>query len=207
MERRIMDLSTDLVRRGYNRAAETYTLQRNQFESLEYLDRLASRLRPGATVLDVGCGAGVPIDRSLVDRGYRVIGIDLSERQIALARANVPEAIYAVQDMTALRPNDYAVDAIVSFYAIFHTPRAGHAALLQTFAGLLPPGGLLLVTMGANEWEGTEEDFHGAPMFWSHYDSITNRRLIEEAGFAVVYDEIDQQRSERHQVVLAELAA
>jgi cyclopropane fatty-acyl-phospholipid synthase-like methyltransferase len=202
-----MALSSDLVRRGYNVAAETYTRQRDQFESLMYLDRLASRLRPGATVLDIGCGAGVPIDRYLVDKGFSVTGIDLSERQIALARANVPEATYAVRDMMVLQPNDYAVDAIVSFYAIFHTPRAGHAALLRTFAGLLRPGGLLLVTMGAREWEGTEDNFHGAPMFWSHYDSRTNRRLVEQARFTIVFDEIDQQRDERHQVILAELTA
>jgi cyclopropane fatty-acyl-phospholipid synthase-like methyltransferase len=202
-----MNLSTDLVRRGYDRAAEIYTRQRDQFESLAYLNHLAARLRTGATVLDVGCGAGVPVDRYLVDKGFSVVGIDLSERQIALARANVPEADYAVRDMTDLRPNDYTVDAIVSFYAIFHTPRAGHAALLRTFAGFLRPGGLLLVTMGAEEWEGTEDDFHGVPMSWSHFDSITNRRLIEGAGFSILLDVIDQQQNERHQVVLAELKA
>jgi cyclopropane fatty-acyl-phospholipid synthase-like methyltransferase len=202
-----MDLNTDLVRRGYNRVAETYTRQRDQFQSLAYLDRLAARLRPGATVLDVGCGAGVPIDRYLVDKGFSVIGIDLSERQIALARANVPEATYAVRDMSSLRHDEYAVDAIVSFYAIFHTPRTGHAALLRTFAGFLPSGGLLLMTMGAGEWEGMEDDFHGVPMFWSHYDSVTNRRLIEEAGFTIMFDEIDRQADERHQVVMAELKA
>lgn len=202
-----MNLSTDLVRRGYNRAAETYTRQRDQFESLAYLDRLAAWLQPGATVLDVGCGAGVPIDRYLVDKGFRVFGIDLSERQIALARVNVPDAAYDVRDMTSLRSDDYAVDAIVSFYAIFHTPRAGHAALLRTFASFLPPGGLLLVTMGAGEWEGMEDDFHGVPMFWSHYDSVTNRRLIEDAGFTILLDAIDEQADERHQIVLAELTA
>lgn len=197
----------DLLRRGYDEAAERYARQRDQFASLGDLEHLASRLRPGTTVLDLGCGSGLPIDRYLVDQGFRVVGLDLSERQIALARANVPKATYAVRDMTALLPNDFAVDAIVSFYAIFHTPRTGHAALMHTLASFLPHGGLLLVTMGAGDWEGMEDDFHGVPMFWSHYDSLTNRRLIEAAGFTILRDITDQQANERHQVVLAERAA
>ncbi len=197
----------ELVRRGYDEAAERYARQRDQFASLEYLEYLASRLRPGATVLDLGCGSGLPIDRYLVDQGFRVVGLDLSERQIALARVNVPKATYAVRDMTALLPNDFAVDAIVSFYAIFHTPRTGHAALMRTLASFLTHGGLLLVTMGASDWEGMEDDFHGVPMFWSHYDSLTNRRLIEAAGFTILRDITDQQANERHQVVMAERAA
>jgi cyclopropane fatty-acyl-phospholipid synthase-like methyltransferase len=197
-------MNRDLVREGYDRAAESYARTRDQFTSLPYLEQLTIRLRPGATVLDVGCGAGVPIDRYLVDRGYRVFGVDLSERQIELARVNVPKVCYAVQDMTLLVLGTYSVDAIVSFYAIFHTPRDGHAALFRTLHSFLPEGGLLLVTMGSSGWEGVEEDFHGVRMYWSHFDSLTNRRLIEEAGFAVLLDTIDSQSGEQHQVVLAE---
>lgn len=197
-------MSKDLVRAGYNQAAESYACGRDQFSSLPYLERLRERLRPSAAVLDVGCGAGLPVDRYLVDHGCRVTGIDLSEAQIALARANVPEAAYAVRDMTELIAGEYAVDAVVSFYAIFHTPREGHGALFRTFHSFLPAGGLLLVTMGVNDWEGTEEDFHGVRMWWSHYDSVISRRLIEDAGFHILLDEIDRQQNERHQVVLAE---
>ncbi|MGH2585202.1 MAG: class I SAM-dependent methyltransferase [Dehalococcoidia bacterium] len=200
-------MSSDIVRDGYNRAAERYARQRDQFNSLPYLERLVARLRSGATVLDIGCGAGMPVDRYLVNQGCRVLGVDLSEKQIELARANVPEAAYAVRDMTALAAGEYTVDAVVSFYAVFHTPREGHAALFRMFRGFLPEGGLLLVTMGASDWEGTEEDFHGARMYWSHYGSETNRRLIEVAGFTILLDEIDGSGGERHQVVLAERRA
>ena len=81
---------------------------------------LADLLKPGATILDVGCGSGLPVDKYLVEKGYDVIGIDLSAKQIALARQNVPEASYQVKDMVDLRHGEYQVDAVVSFYAIFH---------------------------------------------------------------------------------------
>jgi hypothetical protein len=60
----------------------------------------------------------------------------------------------------------------------------------------------MLVTMGAGEWEG-EEEFHGAPMWWSHYGADTNRELIEGAGLRVISEDIDRS-GERHQVILAE---
>ncbi|MGH9204110.1 MAG: hypothetical protein ACRD2A_23020, partial [Vicinamibacterales bacterium] len=91
----------------------------------------------------------------------------------------------------------------VSFYAIFHTPRRKHAALLSTFATFLKPGGRLLITMGAKKWEGIESDFHGTEMYWSHYGRDENRTLVETAGFEVFIDEIDESGGERHQVILA----
>jgi hypothetical protein len=31
-----------------------------------------------------------------------------------------------------------------------------------------------------------DEDFLGAPMYWSSFDSETNRRLVEEAGLHII---------------------
>lgn len=70
----------------------------------------------------------------------------------------------------------------------------------------LRQGGLLLVTLGAREWEGTEQDFHGTTMFWSHYGKEKNLQLIREAGFTVLSDEIDTFGEERHLVVSAQKA-
>ncbi len=194
----------EIVSVGYDAIAEVYTAQRDQFSSMRYLDALVSRLTVGAKVLDLGCGAGLPVDRYLLQRGFQVTGVDLSSRQIELAKLANPAVTYAVRDMLEVAPGEFAVDAVASFYAIFHTPRELHAGLLQTLRSFLQPGGLLLITMGATDWEGTEPDFHGVEMFWSHYDAVTNRRLVEEAGFRVLLDEIDASNDERHQVLLAE---
>ncbi len=59
--------------------------------------------------------------------------------------------------------------------------------------------------MGAEEWEGAEEDFHGARMSWSHFGAETNRDLVERAGFSVLLDEIDRSAGEAHQIILGRL--
>ena len=50
------------------------------------------------------------------------------------------------------------------------------------------PGGFLLITMGRANWEG-EEDFLGVQMAWSHFDRATNRTLIEDAGFTILWED------------------
>lgn len=191
------------VRRGYDAAAESYSAERDQFESQKHLERFRALIPPPGEVLDVGCGSGIPVDRYLVEEGYSVTGIDLSPKQIELAKGSVPGAHFEVMNMLDLRSGQYDVDGILSFYAIFHTPRERHEELLNTLASFLRPGGVMLITMGASDYEGTEEDFHGVEMYWSHYDPPRNRELVEKAGLTVVSDEIDEGGSEHHQVIIA----
>ena len=63
--------------------------------------------------------------------------------------------------------------------------------------------GLLLVTMGSSDWVGTEKDFFGGEMSWSHYDANSNKELIKKAGFKIIFEEIDTSGNEKHLVVLA----
>lgn len=192
----------DLVRRGYDQVADLYLEARDQSQSTPHLDRLLARLRPESRILDMGCGAGIPICSYLIERGHEVLGVDISPRQVALAAKNVPAGRFQTRDMRDLHEGEFEVDAVVSFYAIFHTQRKSHAKTFRTLASYLPPGGFMLVTMGAGEWDG-EEEFFGARMWWSHYGPAKNRELIEAAGFRVVYDEIDR-GDESHQIILAE---
>ena len=52
--------------------------------------RNSRRCSTQGNVLDLGCGAGVPATRDLVDRGFNVTGIDISEVQIERAQRLVP---------------------------------------------------------------------------------------------------------------------
>ncbi len=192
------------VKAGYNKAAKSYSSEfRDQFKNEKHLARLVEVLKPHSKVLDVGCGAGKPIDSYLVSKGMQVIGIDISEAQIALAKESVSEASYEVRDMSELTDGEYQVDAVVSFYAIFHTPRENHVELLKRFKSFLKPSGYLLITMGSSDWEGKEDNFCGSEMYWSHYGAGKNKQLIQEAGFEIIFSEVDDTGGEKHLVILA----
>ena len=192
----------EFVRDGYERIAEAYAAQRDAFKSLSCLERFAALLPPGGRVLDVGCGAGLPAPRFLIERGFRVTGLDISPRMIELARANVPDCEFEVRDMLSLRRGEYEVDGVVALYSVFHLSRFAHEGLFRVLRSYLQPAGAILVTMGADEWEGTEPNFHGVEMFWSHFGRERNRAIVESAGFRIEVDEVDTSGGERHQVLM-----
>jgi SAM-dependent methyltransferase len=178
-----------VVEQGYDRIAERHLEWIHDIRAEErarYTSVLLNGLPAGARVLDLGCGAGGPTTQALARR-FRVTGVDISARQIALARQDVPEAQFIQADITQLDFAPASFDAVSAFYAIIHVPRQEQSKLLRDIASWLRPGGLLVATMGAGSMKADyDENFLGAPMYWSSFDSETNRRLVEEAGLHVV---------------------
>lgn len=178
----------DLVAAGYDRIADAYLrdsdVQRTE-ERDKYTRLLFEHVAPGARVLDLGCGAGVPTTRRLAER-YTVTGADISTEQIRRARKNVPGATFVSGDMTALAFTAGAFDAVVAFYSIIHVPRDEQAVLLRAIRSWLVPGGYLLATLGAHDAPGeTEPDWLGAPMYWSSFDADANLRMVAGAGLSI----------------------
>ncbi|KKU15211.1 MAG: Methyltransferase type 11 [Microgenomates group bacterium GW2011_GWC2_45_8] len=189
------------VREGYNKMARRYLAERGRLKTDKYIHKLLKYLPKNATILDLGCGAGVPIDDILLKAGHHVVGIDISSEQIKLARTNCLAGEYLVRDVSELKPREYLVQAVISFYTIFHIPRTQQADLLQVIASYLPSGGMLLITMGDREFEG-EHILMGEPMWVSQWGTAKNHKLVEEAGYRIILDEIDESGGERHQVIL-----
>jgi len=181
------------VESGYDRMAEKYLATKDPDDplALAALEDLASLLPSGAAVLDLGCGAGVPVTRWLADRTFAVTGVDVSARQLELARKNVPAGTFLKADMTELAFAPESFDAAVAFHSIIHVPRAEQPALLENIYRWLRPGGVFLATMTVSNYEGREEDWEGwgAPMVWSHYDGAANVAMLRRVGFEIHYAE------------------
>ncbi|QIN84176.1 methyltransferase domain-containing protein [Rubrobacter tropicus] len=179
-----------LVESGYDRVAERYLATKDADDPLAIpaLEEMARGLPSGATVLDLGCGAGVPATRWLAERGFAVTGVDISGKQLDLARKLVPDATFLKSDMTELAFDQNAFDAVVAFHSIIHVPREEHQALLGKIQDWLRPGGLFLATLAMADYEGEDADWEGwgAAMRWSHHDAGTNKKMLREAGFHVL---------------------
>ena len=109
-----------------------------------------------------------------------------------LARENVPGAGVFQADMARLDLPPASFDAVAAFYSIIHVPREEHAELFRRIAARLRPGGVLLAALGTRDVSADyQEDWLGAPMYWSSHEPQTALRAIEEAGLAVERAEIE----------------
>ncbi|MFD0078428.1 class I SAM-dependent methyltransferase [Streptomyces sp. NPDC127166] len=182
----------EVVRRGYDVLSERYERAfGSETKYASWIKELLGRLSNTGTVLDIGCGTGVPVARSLVAAGHRVTGVDISGVQIHRARELVPGADFIRADATTLELPQARFDAVVCLYALIHVPVEEQPALLERIASWLRPGGWFLSTTGHRAWTGTDENWlgGGAAMWWSHADAATNRAWLVQAGFDVVREE------------------
>jgi SAM-dependent methyltransferase len=190
-----------LVAAGYDAIAQRYlewSALRPSAVRLHYLQKALDLIPAGADVLELGCGAGIPMTRALA-AGRRVTGVDISATQIGLARRNVPAATLLQADMTQVEFAPASFDAVLAFYSLTHVPRDEQPELLRRVRGWLRPGGVFLGSMGADASpDGVEDDWLGVPMFFSHFGAKRNRRLVEEAGLVIEEARIRIEPEDRH---------
>jgi ubiquinone/menaquinone biosynthesis C-methylase UbiE len=167
--------------RTYNSAADVYDDPANSFWERfgrRTIERL--QLREGATVLDVCCGTGasaMPAAAIVGPSGF-VLGIDLADRLVEIARAKAQarglrNIQFCVGDMLNLPASEYRFDAVVCVFGIFFAPDMTLA--LRSLWGRLRSGGRLAVTT----W-GPRFFEPATSAFWS---SIRNERPDLYKGF------------------------
>ncbi len=186
-----------IVRDGYDQIAEQYMAAVAPPSADEQRDawtaRLFERLAPGSTVLDLGCGSGVPSAAALVAAGHHVVGVDISSRQIELARRNLPDATFVACDVMDFTAEPGSFDAVMALYSLSHVPRDHYPTLFARLAEWLRPDGWLLASMGTSDAAGwNEENFLGfGHRSWTNgCDPPTSRRLLTAAGFDLERAEI-----------------
>lgn len=130
-----------------------------------WLDRFCALLPAGGTVLDIGCGSGLPLGGELARRGHAVTGVDAAPTMLALFRRNLPgaEAVQADMRDLALRRRFAGPLACDSF---FHLPPEDQRAMFARFQAHAAPGAALMFTSGDSEGEAVGE-LEGDPLYYA----------------------------------------
>jgi cyclopropane fatty-acyl-phospholipid synthase-like methyltransferase len=167
-----------------------------------YLDAVSSRLKPGASVLDLGCGTGVPIARYFIVDGYAVTGIDAASAMIALCRQRFPDATWIEADMRGLSLGR-RFDAIIAWDSFFHLDQGEQRAMFPIFERHIEPGGVLLFTSGPEEGAKFGA-MYGEDVFHASLSPGKYRSLLASAGFQVLRFQLEDPHCGGHTVWLAQ---
>lgn len=174
---------------------------------IKYLELLLSHMKSDAEgkvkILELGCGAGIPATKHLLNINGPVIhvtGNDLSTSQLNLARKNLSgyeDRLKLVEgDMLALSFRSRSFDAVTAFYSIIHLPREEQSQLIKKIAGWLKPGGLLLANFAVDDskatvmekWLNEEKGW----MYWSSWGENGSVKMLEDAGLEIKFRETKQ---------------
>ena len=171
----------------FDQLAELYQGEHSQnpFQNAR-VESLGALLPAGSSVLDLGCGTGVPTARILTGAGHRVLGVDVSAGMLRLAREQVPAAEFRHANVLDLPADLGPFDAVTSFFALLMLSRADIGTVLRRVTGWLRPEGYFAVGMVDFDGDSVPLEFLGVPVSISGYPEAEWKEQLQEAGLAVL---------------------
>lgn len=155
-----------------------------------YLDRVIDSIGKSGTVLDLGCGTGIPMMAYLLNQGINTTGVDASYRMLEIAKKNLPTAQFIQADMRQLSLNR-KFDAIIAWHSFFHLPLEDQPSMFSVFKAHLNNNGLLLFTSGKTHGEAWGIN-GGENLFHASLDNSEYKELLEKHHFRLLsYKEDD----------------
>ena len=156
-------MNTADVKAFFDRVASDWDTMRIAYYDERVIERLGefADLTPDMVVADVGTGTGF-VAAGIAPSVARVIGIDISERILDVARHNLDElGIDNVDlregDITALPLADDSVDAALANMVLHHAEEP--AAMLTEMARVVRPGGVVAICDEVEHpWEWMREE-------------------------------------------------
>ncbi|GAA4602962.1 ubiquinone/menaquinone biosynthesis C-methylase UbiE [Actinoplanes octamycinicus] len=170
----------------FDQLAEKYQGEHshNPFQTA-LIEKVSALLPAAASVLDLGCGTGVPTAQLLTDDGHRVVGVDIAEGMLRLAREQVPAAEFVHGNFAELPADFGRFEAVTAFFSLLMLSKAEIERTLDKVAGWLQPGGHFAIGMVNFDADSIPIEFMGVPVTVSGYLEPDLKAVLEAHGFTV----------------------
>ena len=131
---------------GYDSVAETFIVTRNPEIGAETIRKWSQSLPSGASVLDLGCGHGVPVCATLVSEGFRVYGVDASEKLLSEYRKRFPNVDAECASVEDSKFFSRRFDGVIAWGLLFLLNSEVQAEVIAKIARTLRSGGQFCFT-------------------------------------------------------------
>ena len=131
---------------GWESIADNFIANRNSEIGVKTVDTWLKTLKSGATVLDIGCGFGIPYAELLINAGFNIYGIDASQTLINEFRRRFPNVTAACEAVEASTFFSKKFDGIIAIGLMFLLPEKAQLKVLQKVSGALNNKGNFLFT-------------------------------------------------------------
>jgi 2-polyprenyl-3-methyl-5-hydroxy-6-metoxy-1,4-benzoquinol methylase len=131
---------------GYEAVAEHFIRARTPTIGPPIVRQWAKGLQPRASILDIGCGHGVPISEALLAEGFTVYGVDASPTLVSRFRERFPNVAVEYNSIEDSLLFGRTFDAVVAWGVIFILPVESQRILIAKAAGRLRQEGRFLFT-------------------------------------------------------------
>lgn len=169
----------------YDNTAREYAEKVRNIYLDDEMDYFMSLMPRESRILDLGCGSGRDA-RYFSDRGYNVIGVDLSENLLDIARENAPDADFRLMDIAELDFQQNYFDGIWANASIIHVPKKDLPEVLYACYDILH--GIMYASFKIGEGEQMLEDkrYENARKFYAFYSMEEIEEFAKKAGFEVL---------------------
>jgi SAM-dependent methyltransferase len=149
----------------------------------------ARTLRRGASMLDLGCGSGLPITKVLVDEGLDVCAVDAAPSLVDAFRKNFPRIPVACESVLDSSFFGRKFEAVIAWGLMFLLQPREQQLLIRRVADVLVPGGRFLFTSAAQPvtWNDMITGLESRSLGAAEY-----RKHLSAAGVSVI-DEYDDE--------------
>lgn len=178
------------VYEAYDAIIDWFDAHRSKELAMEkfYLDFILKHIPVGGSILDVGCGTGEPLAKFFIEQGFKVMGIDASEKMIELCEKRFPSASWILADMRSIKLPDQ-FDLVIAWHSFFHLPPTDQEPTLKNLLSYVKKNGLFVFTSGyeaSEEW-GVNADYD---LYHASLSSEDYEKILKEAGFKVLVHKI-----------------
>lgn len=179
---------TKITIAAYDKNTQAYATKFMHF--LPYsqrIDEFSALLSEGSYVLDLACGPGNTA-RQLLDAGkkLRLLGVDLSEEMVLVARRNAPEADFRIQDLREMAFPAHTFDAVVMSFCIVHLLDQETMDVITRVHEWLKPGGMFYLSFMQGKQAGFETtSFSSEPIYFNYYDADLLVAFLQQNGFVI----------------------